>query len=445
MAEVKVITTGYLPRPIQQYLHNAMKRFNVLVCHRRFGKTVLVLNEMLDRGLRCELKNPQYAYLAPTYGQAKRIAWDYIKEFTKNIPGAVANEAELRIDIPRAHRGDKVRFILLGAENPGSLRGMYLDGAILDEMGEMSPGIWGETVRPMLVDRLGWAIFIGTPRGTNTFYDLYMFAKHGDPKRNIPPQSEWFAALYKASETNIINKPELESAKLEMSEDEYDQEFECSFAAALVGAFYGKEMSQAAQEQRICSVPYSKQVAVETYWDLGVSDATAIWFVQRVGKEIRIIDYMEEVGRGLDWICGAVARKPYNYDMHNFPHDIVVREMTNGLSRKETVENLLGVKFVSVMAKTSIEDGINAVKMILSQCFFDEKNCLRGIEGLKNYERKFDAKNKVFLPRPLHNWASHSADAFRGFAMTFKTAGPKDRHRALPTKTKSNFNLFGGR
>lgn len=444
MSEVKVISTGYIPRPIQQYLHAAMRRFNVLVCHRRFGKTVLVLNEMLDRGLRCEGKNPQYAYLAPTYGQAKRIAWDYLKDFTKSIPGVVVNEAELRIDIPRAHKGDKVRFILLGAENPGSLRGMYLDGAILDEMGEMHPTIWGETVRPMLVDRIGWCIFIGTPKGRNIFYDLYNFAKYGDPKRGIPPQPEWFAAMYKASETNIISKPELESAKNEMSEDEYEQEFQCSFAAALVGAYYGKEMSEAEKDQRICSVPYAKQCAVETYWDLGMSDAMAVWFVQRVGKEIRIIDYMEETGRGLDWMCGAILRKPYTYDMHNFPHDLAVRELTNGLSRKETAESLLGIKFVNIMPKTGIEDGINAVKMILNQCWFDEKNCLKGIEALKNYERKWDAKNKIFLPKPLHNWASHAADAFRGMAMTFKTAGPKDRNRVLPTKTKSKFNLFGG-
>lgn len=440
----KIVSTGYVPRPIQQYLHNAMKRFNVLVCHRRFGKTVLVLNEMIDRGLRCDGKNPQYAYVAPTYGQAKRVAWDYLKDFTKGIPGVVVNEAELRVDIPRQHKGDRIRFLLLGAENPGSIRGIYLDGAILDEMGEMHPEIWGQTIRPLLSDRLGWCIFIGTPKGRNMFYDLYNFAKHGDPKRNIPPQAEWFAAMYKSSETNIISKAELESARNEMSEDEYEQEFECSFAAALVGAYYGKEMSEAEKEQRICSIPYSKQCAVETYWDLGMSDAMAVWFVQRVGKEIRIIDYMEETGRGLDWMCGAILRKPYSYDMHNFPHDLAVRELTNGLSRKETAENLLGVKFVNIMAKTGVEDGINAVKMILNQCWFDEKNCLKGIEAMKNYERKWDAKNKIFLPKPLHNWASHAADAFRGMAMTFKTDNPKNRQRQLPTKTKSKFNLFGG-
>jgi hypothetical protein len=196
MAEAKRITTGYEPRPLQAKLHLALTRFNVLVIHRRFGKTVFSINEMIDKGLRNPLKNPQYAYFAPFYGQAKRVAWDYLKDYTKNLPGVITNEADLRVEIPRPATGDKIRFMLLGADNPGAIRGIYLDGAILDEYAEMDPTVWGQVIRPTLSDRLGWAIFIGTPKGQNHFHEVYNKAQINDT---------WFTALYKATDTNIID------------------------------------------------------------------------------------------------------------------------------------------------------------------------------------------------------------------------------------------------
>ena len=187
----QIVTTGYSPRPLQAKIHRELKRFNVLVCHRRFGKTHLCLNEIIDRGLRCPHRNPQYSYVAPTYGQAKRVAWSILKEYVKDLPNLEINESELRIDIPRPHLGDHVRILLLGAENPGSVRGIYLDGVVLDEFAEMSPVIWSQVLRPALSDRLGWAIFIGTPKGTNAFYDLYRAAQEN---------KEWYSAIFRASE-----------------------------------------------------------------------------------------------------------------------------------------------------------------------------------------------------------------------------------------------------
>lgn len=444
---VKHVSTGYKPRALQLLLHQRFRRFNVLVCHRRFGKTVLVLNEKIDRGLRCPLKNPQYAYIAPTYGQAKRVAWDYLKEFTKNIPGVIVNEAELRVDIPRPAMGDRVRFQLLGAENPGSIRGMYLDGAVLDEMGEMSGEIWGQVVRPALSDRLGWCIFIGTPKGRNLFYNLYIFAKTGkmpDESGEAEVKDDWYAAMYKASETGIIPKSELEAARQTMTEDEYNQEYECDFQAALVGAYYGKEIKELEDSGKITSVPYEKVLGVETFWDLGISDATSIWFVQKHGREYRIIDYMEESNRDLHYFAKALKSKPYIYDMHTFPHDIEVRDFISGRTRKEVAEELFGRQYVNVAKKSSLEDGINAVKMILSKCWFDSKKCHKGIEALKAYQRKWDSKNNVFMPKPLHDWSSHSADSFRTFAMGIK----EDRKQArseLPQKSNSKFNIFSRR
>ena len=205
---VKIVSTGYVPRPLQKTMHLSLRRFNVILCHRRFGKTIFSLNEMLDKGLRCTHKNPQYAYVAPTYGQAKRIAWDQLKEIVKNIPNVTVNEADLRIDIARPHLSDRVRIILLGAENPGAIRGIYLDGVIFDEYAEMNPEVWTSVVRPALSDREGWGIFIGTPKGANHFYGVYTKAQG---------KEDWFTAVYKASETGILPQAELDAAREIMS------------------------------------------------------------------------------------------------------------------------------------------------------------------------------------------------------------------------------------
>jgi len=174
-AEEKIIGTGYKPREIQAYLHRNLKRFSVIVAHRRLGKSVFCVNEVIDRALSNNKKNPIYAYIAPNYSQVERIAWTYFKEFLKDYPGMIVNEAKLRITLPREK--DKITIYLLGAEKPESLRGIYLDGCVLDEYSEMSPIIWGQVVRPALTDRLGWCIFISTPRGMNHFHEIYQYAK----------------------------------------------------------------------------------------------------------------------------------------------------------------------------------------------------------------------------------------------------------------------------
>ena len=195
--EVTVKKTGYFPRAQQEILHASLKRFNVIVCHRRFGKTIFSLNEMVDRGLRNTAKDPQYAYIGPNYGQSKRVSWEPLKAILKDIPGINIHEQELRVDVPRGEPfNDRVRFMLLGAETPGSLRGIYLDGCVLDEFAEADPIIWSQVVRPALSDRLGWAIFFGTPKGQNHFADVLNVAKKS--------ADHWFWCIQKASETGIL-------------------------------------------------------------------------------------------------------------------------------------------------------------------------------------------------------------------------------------------------
>lgn len=406
--KVVKISTGYTPRPYQALLHNNLKRFNVLVCHRRFGKTVFSIADMVDKGINNPLKNPQYAYIAPTYGQAKRVAWEYLKDFTKNIPGVRVHEQELRIDIPRPDKGDRIRFMLLGAENPDSLRGIYLDGVIMDEYAQCDPTVWSAVVRPALSDRKGWAIFIGTPKGQNHFHDLFQIARGKD---------NWFVTVIRASESNVIPYEELEEAKQTMSEEEYNQEYECSFTAAMIGSYYGKYMEEAEKQGRITNVPYDPNVPVETYWDLGISDTTAVWFIQIVGKEVHVIDYMEEAGRALDWYSKALKEKPYAYSNHYIPHDGAARELGTGKTRQETLLEH-GIR-TTIVPRQSVADGINAVRVTLPMCWFDRNKCAEGISALKNYQRKWDSKNKMFDDKPLHDWASNGADAFRQFGLMY--------------------------
>jgi hypothetical protein len=365
-----------------------------------------------------------------------------LKDVTKNIPGVTVNEAELRVDIPRPAMGDRIRFMLLGAENPGTLRGVYLDGVVLDEFAEMDPVIWSQVLRPALSDRLGWAIFIGTPKGQNGFFDMYQFAANGDPEKGIAKQDDWFAAVYRASESKLIPISELDAAKAIMSPEEYEQEYECSFSAALVGAYYGKQMQEAEDEKRITKVPHDPAVLVDTFWDLGVDDTTVVWFRQIVGKETHWIDHLEMSGEGLAYYVRELNKKAYNYGTHYLPHDANARELGTGKTRVETFKTL-GLKNIEVVERQSVEDGINACRLIIPQSWFDEEKCKRGVLALKSYERKWDSKNKIYQQRPLHNWASHSADAFRTAATARNKADDRERSK-LQRQALSSYDIYGG-
>lgn len=429
------INTGYHPRPFQASLHTKLKRFNVLVCHRRFGKTVFSINELVDKALRNDKRNPQYAYIAPTYGQVKRIAWDMLKEFTKEIPGITYNEAELRCEIPRPYLNDKIKILLLSAENPGSLKGIYLDGVILDEFAECTPTIWGEVVRPALSDRLGWAIFIGTPKGLNHFHQVYDLALKNQDR-------DWFAAIHRASETNVIAHSELESARREMSEEEYAQEFECSFTAAITGSYFGKILEDMEKEGKITNVPHDPALLTDTFWDLGIGDTTAIWFLQQYRQEYRIIDHLEMSGVGLDWFVKELQKKKYNYRDHVLPHDAAARELGTGRSRQETLR-ALGLRTI-ILPRQKVEDGISAVRMLLPKCWFDKVKCERGLKALKNYQRKWDAKNMIWSDRPLHDWSSHSADAFRTLALGNREESDRKDTRRQMVAVDLDYDIFGG-
>jgi hypothetical protein len=356
-----------------------------------------------------------------------------MKEAVRNIPGVIINESDLRVDIP-CQMG-KIRIMLLGAENPGNLKGIYLDGVVIDEYAECDPRIWSEVIRPALSDRLGWAIFIFTPKGANHAHELYMNAR-----KDV--SGDWFVALFKASETKIVPETELQSAKSFMSDEEYEQEFECSFSAALVGAYYKHEMAEMIQQKRITRVPHDPHCSVITGWDLGIDDSTAIWFAQEVGRELHFIDYYEVNSRGLDFIVKEINSRKYNFSHHFFPHDTMARELSTGKTRYESLK-ALGLKNVEVVKRLSIEDGIHAVRGVLQKAWIDSEHCGWGIEVLKSYERQFDHKDLVYKARPRHNWASHGADAMRTFAVGYRGEARDSAFKSFEATSESDYDVLG--
>lgn len=391
-----VTTIPYKPREQFKPYHNRKERFAAIVAHRRAGKTVSCVNEEIKAALTCPLPNPRTAYIAPYYKQAKAVAWTYAKEYGLVIPDSKSNESELRIDFP--HNGGQFR--LYGADNPDALRGIYLDSVTLDENADMNPKIFQEVIRPALVDRRGRATFIGTPKGRNEFYNVCQHAKKAE---------DWFYLELKASETGLVPKEELKALHDMMSDDQYDQEFECSFDAAIVGAIWGKEL----KDVFIGSVPYDSSKPVYTAWDIGYTDDTSIWFFQVISGEIHVIDFYSTSGENIDHYCDLLADKGYEYETHWLPHDAKAKTLASGgKSIQEQLAERLGWGTLQIVPSLSLEDGIQAARMTIPKCFFDDR-CIEGIEALKQYRREWDDDKKCFRKKPLHNWTSHPADAFR--------------------------------
>jgi phage terminase large subunit len=407
-----VVESPYAPRKAFMGLHTRQARWGIAVAHRRAGKTVACVNELIKEAACSDKPNPRFAYIAPQLNQAKDIAWQYLMEYTDCFgPERVVNKSELFVELPN----NNARIRIYGADNPDRLRGIYLDGVILDEFGDMDPTVWTQVVRPALSDRKGWAIFIGTPKGKNTFHTLWNQAEDDE---------DWFRLMLKASETALLDRKELVDAAKMMTADEYAQEYECSFEAAVRGAYYGKEMNdlETAEPAQIAAVPHDPRLPVHTAWDLGVADSTVIWFIQTTGRETRIIDCLKGEGVGLDWYAKRLQERDYLWGNHYLPHDVEVRELGTGKSRKEVLAGL-GIK-ATVCPNIPVADGIQAVRMLLPTCWFDKVKCKDGIEALRMYRRDYDDKRQEFRVNPLHDWTSHYADAFRYFAVAHSERMP---------------------
>ena len=422
------IQIPYTPRPLQAALHKNLDkyRFAVLSCHRRFGKSVAIINHLIRAALTHKLKNPRFAYIAPTYKQAKSIAWDYLKMFAGAIPGAKFHETELRCDLPNGSR-----ITLLSSEQPDSLRGLFLDGVCIDEVAQVEPRLWNEIIRPALSDRKGFCYFIGTPAGmSNLFYELYQYALGDD---------EWFTYTAKASETKIIDQKELDAAKAQMGDTRYRQEFECDWIANIEGSVYGNIIKDLEEKQQLTKIGYDPSLEVHTAWDLGVDDSTAITFFQKLGNQIMIIDYYENNREGLPHYVKVVKDKDYIYGDHYAPHDIEVMEFSTGRTRNE-VAYQLGIRF-RILPKLNLEDGIHSLKMILPRCWFNVETTQPLINALRQYHRKYNEKMKMFSNKPVRDWSSHACDSARYMATSITDMS--DKRRPNQKITENEYSIHG--
>lgn len=423
----------YKPRQQFKPYHDRKERFAKIVAHRRFGKTVGTINDLIRRALTNDRRDPppRYSYIGPTFTQTKDVAWNYLKHYTAVLPDIKTSESELFVDLPN---GARIR--LYGADNYDRMRGLYNDGVVVDEPAQQDPRAWPEVIRPTLSDFAGFATFIGTPQGRNWFYHVGR-TEAGDLDES------WFHLTLKASDTLDVMRAdrakngvdwdaELESTKRNLTPEQYAQEFECSFEAAILGAYYGQLMAAADEDDRITGVPHDPATRVYTAWDLGIRDATAIWFAQMVGREIHLIDYYETSGTDLGHYVREINRRDYVYAGHILPHDVQAQELGTGKTRTEVLESL-GLRNITIAPQHRVEDGINAVRTIIPRCWFDARRCARGIDALKLYRSEWDDKLQTLRMRPVHDWASHGADAMRYLAMTIdrKAADLNDFNRYL--------------
>lgn len=401
----------------------------------RAGKTVACINELIKSALTFKGNDGRFAYVAPFYRQAKSVAWDYLKRFSAVVPNLSINESELRIDYPNGSR-----ITLFGADNADALRGLFFDGVVADEYGDWKPSVWGYVIRPALADRQGWAIIIGTPKGRNQFWEIYAAAC------NLP---DWLPLIIRASESGLLPQSELDALKQELSDDAWRQEMECDFDAALPGAIWGKEIYLLEQDGRLTTVAHNPAYPVYTAWDIGRSDDTVIWWYQVIGEQVRVIDchasslkdvsfYAKELlGKSvsIDFIAdelkvtigesipGLEYRLAYKYARHWLPHDARAKTLA---SKKSTIEQLgavVGIQNCGIVPSLSIQEGINAVRLILPRVWFD-KRCDPGVQALKQYQREYDEDKKCFRDAPRHDWTSHFADAIRMLAISIRDEAP---------------------
>jgi hypothetical protein len=394
-------------------LERGGKRSNA-VWHRRSGKDELALHWT---ALAAHQKPATYWHMLPQAAQARKAIWDAVNPhtglrridevFPEELRAATRNN-EMAIQLKcGAH------WQVVGSDNYDSLVGSPPAGVVFSEWPLSNPAAWAY-IKPILEENGGWAMFNGTPRGRNhgkTLYDMAM----GDP--------DWFAEKLSARDTDVFSERQLINIEREYiqlfglndGKARFRQEYLCDFDAAVSGAYYAHEMDLADQDGRIGDAMWLSQHPVHTAWDLGVNDMTVVWFLQYVGDSIRVIDYVSNNNVDAGYFVNELRSRPYTYGTHLLPHDGGSREKTSNMTYQQTLSGL-GIQSV-IVPVGPVYDGINAVRRMLSICKFNKAKCSVGIEALKNYRREWDEKKKVFADTPLHDWASHPADAFRTFAM----------------------------
>ena len=424
----------YQPREWFIPFHNRTQRFASMNTHRRAGKTVALVNDVIYGALQCRQRKPQLAYIGPTYTQAKRIAWAYLKDYAEPYLSKPPQESELKLTLK-----NDATIHVLGADNADALRGMYLDGTVNDEYAMWRPSVFSQIIRPALSDRNGWSVFASTPRGKNLFYDTQRQAE-ANPK-------EWFSLTLRASTSNIISAHELNDLRKMMDQEEFGQEYECSFDAALKGAIYAKEVDELFREQRFrtSELPslYDPDLPTHFAFDLGFTDATVCiaWQEQKGGKRVILK-------------CTATTGQDIFHhieELHSFsgevgdvwlPHDARAKNLQTG---KSVIEQFLseGIR-PRVVPSHKVRDGIAAARRIFPSVTIEEVHTGELLEALKSYRREWNEDLGMFSERPVHDWASDYADVFRYFALVCSPAsGASTASSSSNTSSGKGFNLDG--
>lgn len=425
--------TDYDPRDFAKKLHNrANKRWTTLVCHRRAGKTVACCVDLILGAIETKRPNPQFAYLAPFREQAKRVAWQYLKDLSRDYWAQKPNESDLIVFLRSA--GGVAKIYVGGADNPDSLRGLYLDGVVIDEVGDCRPSAWYSVLRPALADRRGWAIFAGTPKGKNMFWSLREEAR-------MNPDTHMLLEV-KASTSGILPADELRDARAQMTEDAFLREFECSFDAAIPGAYWAKEIGQLYDAGQVKDFEIESELAVEVVADLGFTDSCAWWVWQTGPDGYRIVDFYENDGQSIshyiDWLKGL----PYRVENVWLPHDAKAKSLQTGRSIVETFLQA-GIR-PQLVPSMSLQDGIEAARKVLPLCWFNETKVYEGLEHLRAYSREWDERAQTFKNKPKHDNHSHAADSFRYLSLVAKKSAGRMVTSGLPAEivTDSEKKLY---
>lgn len=472
------IVIPYRPRVWSRAFHAALQRFIVLVLHRRAGKTTAVLNHHVraatndawerrrllwlrermvrkngaagftERDLRDLLRAREYGHVMPTKVQAEAVAWSKLKHYTDSIPGRRYNEQKLRVTFAGGHR-----IQLFGSDDPDALRGIGPSGLSFDEYSQQPAHIFGEVLSKALADHLGYAIFAGTIKGTDHLHKTHEVAK-------LNP-AMWFA-LWQDVRESLAHEEDITVALLEqamaddrelidkglMTQAEYDQEWLLSADAAIRGAWFAKELAKAREQGRVTRVPYDEHLPVGTAWDLGVDDFMSIWFYQQSPSgQLRLIDYYQCEGEGLQHCARILAEKGYAYapadeTLHLAPADIKVREMGSNAKTRWEIARKLGIRF-RVCKKVSLADGLSAARALFARSWFDEERCAVGLHALRNYTKQYNRAMNEFTGTPVHNWASHAADSWRTLAVGLREPDTDDRDAPDPEDKPESFGVRG--
>jgi phage terminase large subunit len=408
---VAEVVIDYKPRNWSLALHEATTRWIIMVLHRRAGKTTAVLNHLQRDCLRTV--EAQFAYIAPTYKQAKRVAWDIAKKISRDIPGVEYNESELTVRYPNGSK-----LFLAGSDNPDSLRGIALWGVGFDEYPQQPSNIFTEIISKALADHLGYAIFFGTPKGKNEFHRIYSHALT-DPAWTVIFKTIDDSLRDETGETidNLRQALEDDRKLVEtgiMTEDEFNQEWYCSFEASVKGSYYGPQIAKARADGRIKLVPYDPQLKAHAVWDLGVGQNLAIGIYQRVGAETHKIDYWQGSNKdGIPEAITALKAKPYVFAKMFVPHDAEGTESGTGKTRLATAKSLWSNVEWVVVPKLSVDDGIAKGRAMFARLWIDERNCGQWLDAISQYRQEWDDNRGMFLEKPYHDWTSHGADEYR--------------------------------